>query len=269
MPVVGTIKSVNQINREALFSFKKRYYTAPNIIVSAAGLLDCDRLTDKVVNVFSSFKEEDINTFPAVKEQQLQPKLKLLHKETEQTHMVLGFHGLKRNHPLRHALWLLHIVLGANMSSRLFNEVREKAGLAYEIGTQTKFFQDTGAFIVHAGIDNHKVNASIKLILRELNKIKDKLISVAEFKRAKEFYLGQLRLALEDTLDHMFWIGESVATLDKVYTLEDIINEVRKIRRQDIQEIASDIFQEKKLNLALIGPLKDSQQSIYNQLHLK
>ena len=131
-----------------------------------------------------------------------------------------------------------------------------------------KYFQDTGAFIVHACIDNRKVDAAIKLILKELKKIKDKLITTAEFKRAKEFYLGQIMLALEDTLDHMLWIGESTATLDKTYTLEDIINEVKRIKRQDIQQVAQDIFQEKKLNLALIGPLKDSQQSIYNQLYL-
>ncbi len=182
--------------------------------------------------------------------------------------MALGFHGFKRDHPLKHALGLLHIVLGANMSSRLFNEVREKKWLAYEIGTQVKCFQDTGAFVVHAGIDNRKVKDAIKLILKELKKVKDKLITTAEFKRAKDFYLGQLMLALEDTFDHMLWIGESTATLDKVYSLKDIINEVQKIKQQDIQQVAKYIFQEKKLNLALISPLKDSEQVIYDQLCL-
>jgi predicted Zn-dependent peptidase len=182
--------------------------------------------------------------------------------------MALGFHGFKRGHPLRYALGLLHIVLGANMSSRLFNEVREKKGLAYEIGTLVKYFQDTGAFIVHAGIDNQKVRDAIKVILKELKKAKDKSITISEFKRAKEFYLGQLMLALEDTLDHMFWIGESSATLDKVYTLEDIIHEVKRIKRQDIQEVARYLFTEKKINLALIGPLKDKEQAIYDELHL-
>jgi predicted Zn-dependent peptidase len=268
MPIVGTIDSVNKIKRESLFSFQQRYYTSPNIIISAAGLLDYNQFVERVNKIFSECRGENIDTFSKVNEQQHKPQLKLLHKETEQTHMALGFHGFKRDHPLRHALALLHIILGANMSSRLFNELREKKGLAYEIGTLVKYFQDTGAFIVHAGIDNRKVDAAIKLILKELKKIKDKLITTAEFKRAKEFYLGQIMLALEDTLDHMLWIGESTATLDKTYTLEDIINEVKRIKRQDIQQVAQDIFQEKKLNLALIGPLKDSQQSIYNQLYL-
>jgi len=268
MPVAGTIDSVNQIKRDSLFSFKERHYTPPNIIISVAGLLDYHEFIAKVASIFSRLKDRNINTFSQAAEQQLQPQLKLLPKETEQTHMALGFHGFKRDHPLKHALQLLHIVLGANMSSWLFNEVREKAGLAYEIGTQVKYFQDTGAFVVHAGIDNRKVNAAIKLILKELKKSGDRLITAAEFRRAKDFYLGQLMLALEDTFDHMLWIGESTATLDKVYSLKDIIGEVRKIKRQDIQEVARYIFQEKKINLALIGPLKDNEQVIYEQLRL-
>ena len=268
MPIAGNIESVNKIKRESLFSFKERYYTPSNIIISAAGLLDYDKVIDRINGIFPHIKDQNINTFPGVNEQQTKPKLKLSPKETEQTHMALGFHGFKRDHPLRYTLGLLHIVLGANMSSRLFNEIREKEGLAYEIGTAVKYFQDTGAFIVHAGIDNRKVNDAIKLILKELKKAKDKLITIAEFKRAKEFYLGQLALALEDTLDHMLWIGESTATLDKTYSLKDIIKEVRKIKRQDIQQVAKYIFQEKKLNLALIGPIKDSQHVIYEQLRL-
>lgn len=268
MPVAGTIDSVNQIKRDSLFSFKERHYTPPNIIISVAGLLDYHKFIAKVTSIFLRLKDRNINTFSQAAEQQLQPQLKLLPKETEQTHMALGFHGFKRDHPLKHALQLLHIVLGANMSSWLFNEVREKAGLAYEIGTQVKYFQDTGAFVVHAGIDNRKVNAAIKLILKELKKSGDRLITAAEFRRAKDFYLGQLMLALEDTFDHMLWIGESTATLDKVYSLKDIIGEVRKIKRQDIQEVARYIFQEKKINLALIGPLKDNEQVIYEQLRL-
>ena len=154
------------------------------------------------------------------------------------------------------------------MSSRLFNEVRENKGLAYEIGTLVKRFHDTGAFIVHAGIDNNKVADAIKLILQELGKIRDTLVTVDEFKRAKEFYIGQLELALEDTLDHMLWIGEVQATLDRIYTLEEVIKEVNSVKRQDIAEVAREVFQDKKLNLALVGPLKDKEQSIYNELSL-
>ncbi len=268
MTIIGTVESIGRINKESLSSFKREYYAPSNIIVSAAGSLEHNKFTNRIKNIFSSLESKGVSPFLKVKEAQDRPQLKLLHKDTEQTHLVLGFHGLKRDHPLKYALGLLHIILGANMSSRLFNEVREKKGLAYEIGTQVKYFQDTGAFIVHAGIDNRKVNDSIGLILKELRKTKDKLVSIDEFKRAKEFYLGQLALSLEETLDHMLWIGESTAALGHVLSFEEVVKKINRVRSKDIREVAKSIFKEKSLNLALIGPLKNSEQVIYNQLHL-
>jgi predicted Zn-dependent peptidase len=267
-PVIGTIDSVKRITRENLSSFKEKYYTPDNIVVSIAGSFNYDKLINNTKKIFFRQERRGRNKFLKAKEEQKCAQLKVFSKDTEQTHLALGFHGFKRDHPLKHALGLLHIILGANMSSRLFNELRENRGLAYEIGTIVKRYQDAGAFIVHAGIDNRKVIDAIALILKELKKIKQNLVSPEEFKRAKEFYLGQLMLALEDTLDHMLWIGESTASLDRTYSLEDIIKEVNKVKRQDIKEVAESIFKENKLNLSLIGPLKGSEDKIYQQLYI-
>ncbi len=268
MNIIGTPESIGRINRENLSLFKNQYYIPSNMVISAAGVLEHNKFTNRIRNIFSSLKSKDVMPFRKVKEEQSRPRLKILHKGTEQTHLALGFHGFKREDPLKYALGLLHIILGANMSSRLFNEVREKKGLAYEIGTQVKYFQDTGAFIVHAGIDNRKVNNSIEVILKELKKARNNLVSIDEFGRAKEFYLGQLALSLEETLDHMLWIGESTAALDQVYSLKDIIKKINSVKREDIRKAAGYIFREKGLNLALIGPLKGSEQAIRNQLRL-
>lgn len=267
-PIIGSVETVGKINRESLRVFKKGYYTPSNIVVSAAGALDFKKLSKAVAVSFSAHGIAEKNTFTCVKEDQDAPQLEIFHKDTEQTHMALGFHSFKREHPLRHALGILHVILGANMSSRLFNELREKRGLAYDIGTQVKRFQDTGAFTVHAGIDNKKLTEAIGLILKELKKIKQGLVTKDEFMRAKEFYLGQLKLALEDTLDHMLWIGETTATLNKTYSLADIIREIKKIDREDIREVARYLFRERKINLALIGPLKESRKDIYSRLHI-
>lgn len=267
-PIIGTFDSVKSIERADLVLFKHKFYTPQNIVVSAVGLLEYDKLTKAIKDKFFRQEGKDLNIFTLAKEKQNSPVLKIFYKDTQQSHLALGFHGFRRDHPLKHAVGLLHVILGANMSSRLFNELREKKGLAYEIGTHLKRFYDTGAFIVHAGIDNRKVNEAIGLILKELQKVKSSLVNKDEFKRAKEFYLGQLMLALEDTLDYMLWIGETTATLDKTYTLDEVIKEVNRLKREDIQEVAQHIFQEKKLNLALIGPLKDKQRQIYNQLHI-
>jgi len=267
-PVIGTFDSVNKIKREDLLKFKENYYQPQNMIISACGYLKHKDLIKKIKKIFPSLRRQSINKFLPAQEKQTKPQLKIFPKDTEQTHLALGFHGFSRIHPLRFALGLLHVILGANMSSRLFNEVREKKGLAYEIGTGLKYFQDTGAFIVHAGIDNQKINAAVDLILKELKKIKKELISQDEFRRAKEFYLGQLLLSLEDTLDHMLWIGESTATLDRVYSYKDILKEINRLSRQDIKNVAQYLFKEEKLNLALIGPLEDKSEEIFSQLKL-
>jgi len=266
--ITGTVDSVGRIKRDDLDQFRKRYYAPANIVVSAAGKLDFIRLRNKIKQAFSPIKYNGHSAYPAAKLSQRKPQLKLLAKDTEQTHLALGVHGFKREHPLRHAATLLNIVLGANMSSRLFNELREKRGLAYEIATHVKRFQDCGAFLVHAGVDNSKVIAAVVLILKELEKVKRQLVTSGEFKRAREFYLGQLTLALEDTLDHMLWIGESTAAIDKVYSLSEIIKEVEKVKPEDIRAAARALFKEENLNLALIGPLKESESQIYKHLSI-
>jgi len=267
-PIIGTVESVKSVDRKALADFKRKYYTASNIVVSACGSLDSDKLEQDVEKIFSGFKQDKPNTFSAAKEKPGAPALKILNKDTEQTHMALGFRTFKREHPLKHALSMLHIVLGANMSSRLFNELREKRGLAYEIGAVVKRFQDTGAFIVHAGIDNKKVPEAIKLVLEELRKSSAELINDGEFRRAKEFYAGQLKLALEDTLEHMLWIGETTLMLNKVFSLDKIIAEVNQVDKESIRAVSRKIFRDTNINLSLIGPLAGMEDKIRKILTL-
>lgn len=268
MSIAGTLDSVAGIKREEIALFRENHYTAPNMIISAAGLLEHEKLVARIKNIFSSFVKKGPDKFIEAKERQAGPQLKVLHKETEQSHIAIGFHSLKRDDPLRYALGLLHVILGANMSSRLFNEVREKRGLAYEIGTQAKSFKDTGAFIVHAGTDNRKAGEAIEVILHELQMTVRELVSEDEFRRAKDFYLGQLALSLEDTQDQMLWIGESTLSLDRTYTLEETIEEVNKVTRQQLREVAASIFKEGSLNLALIGPLADKEKELRSRMHL-
>ncbi|MDI6758684.1 MAG: pitrilysin family protein [Candidatus Omnitrophota bacterium] len=265
-PIIGTVESVSKTSKNDLDLFKRKYYTPSNIVISAAGNLDYERLKKAATRLFSSLKKINTNTFSLVQEKQHTAQFKALHKDTEQTHLALGFHSIKREHPLKHALGILHIILGANMSSRLFNEIREKRGLAYEIGTAVKRFQDTGSFIVHAGIDNCKVIETIKLISQELEKAKDALVTKDEFLRAKEFYIGQLMLSLEDTLDHMLWIGETTAILNKTYSFENIIDEVNSVKREDVRCVAQGVFKKEKLNLSLIGPIKPIEEKIRKEI---
>jgi predicted Zn-dependent peptidase len=182
------------------------------------------------------------------------PQFDFLKRPVEQSHLAIGFHGLPRAHKDRYILSLVHVILGANMSSRLFDEVREKRGLAYSIGTNVKFFQDTGAFMVHAGIDNEKVCQTLDIVLEQLQKIKEKAVPAAELRRAKEFFCGQTTLALEDTQDQMLWIGESIVSMGRINTLKEVIAQITKVSAADIARIARQVFRREGFNLALIGP---------------
>ncbi|HOW42193.1 MAG TPA: pitrilysin family protein [Candidatus Omnitrophota bacterium] len=262
MSTLGTEESVSAVTRADLAAYQKQNYAPKNIVVSVAGSIDPVLLSRKVARRFSGLPASDTLAALPVIGRQSKAQVTLVSKDTEQSHMVIGFPGLHRDHPLKHALGLLHISLGANSSSRLFNEVREKRGLAYEIGTHVKFLKDTGAFIVHAGVDNRKVKDTIRLVFKELGKTTRSVLSRAELKRAREFYLGQLTLALEDTMDQMMWIGESTVSLDRTYTLKQVINEVQRVTPEDIREVSRLLFRSNMANLALIGPLREHERTM-------
>jgi predicted Zn-dependent peptidase len=266
--IIGTAESVSRLQRADIEAYKKLTYTSANIVIAACGAFPHAKVVDRIKKKFRSLKGAVPNTFAAAFVRQDAPQLDLLIKETEQTHLALGFHSFKRDHPLKHAAFLLHIIMGGNMSSRLFNAVREDQGLAYEIGTQLKRFQDTGSFIVHAGIDNRKVTAAMELILAELKGVTNRLVCPDEFRRAKEFSLGQLALTLEDTMNYMLWIGESMVSLAKTYTLKDIIKEVSQVTREDIRRAAEEIFKNNAINCALIGPAQLNREAIYQTLRI-
>jgi len=142
------------------------------------------------------------------------------------------------------------------MSSRLFNEVREKKGLAYEIGTHAKKLHDTGVFFVHAGIDNKNLTQASEVIFKELDKIKNTKVSFGELRRAKDFFISQSIMALDDSLEHMLWVGESLSNLGYIQTKEEMEKEIQKVTAADILRLSREIIDWKKLYFAAVGPQK-------------
>ena len=147
------------------------------------------------------------------------------------------------------------------MSSRLFHEVREIKGLAYEISTGLKHYTDTGAFFVNAGVDNKKLARSVDIIMKELRRIKKARVKDDEFRRAKDFYKGQLSMALEDTLTRMLWVGEKLIVNDINYNIDEVIDSIDLVTPDMIMELARKVFRENNMNVAIVGPLKKKDQS--------
>jgi len=259
-PIAGNIDSVANISRNDITGYKKAKYAPENISIVLCGNLDHNAAVSRIKDIFRSKIKLEAWPFSAFKNSQSGPRINVLYKDTEQAHLCMGLHSFGRMHKDRFALGLLHIILGANMSSRLFENIREKKGLAYEIGTEIKRYRETGAFIVHAGMEHRKANDVIRVILEELKKIKCEKVSGSELKRAKEFFRVQLLMALEDTVEHMLWLGDYVTTLNKLPDREKIINKVVAVTVSDIKRVAGSIFKGSNLNIALIGALKDKEQ---------
>ncbi len=259
--IAGERETVEAIDRGSLFAYKQKFYQLHNMVVVACGNLNHKKLVEECKKIKSSVGKRELSKFTKARERQKSPQLKFQAKDTEQTHLALGVHGLARNSPERFTLGLLHIILGANMSSRLFREVREKRGLAYAIGTSLQFLQDSGAFIVHAGVDNRRAPEALEIILEQLREIKKNQVGRDELSRAKEYYIGQMMLTLEDTAEHMLWLGENAISLKRFLHLEQIIGRVKQIGPDELQELANKILQNHSLNLAIIGPLKDKDKT--------
>ncbi len=259
MELAGTPETVRSIRRRDLAEYKDSYYHPKNIVVVGCGDLSHRRLVQEVRKYFSTITGKRPSVFKRTTSFP-NSSTKFVFKKTAQTHLALGLPALPREHPDHYALSVLNVVLGGNMSSRLFQQVRENRGLAYEISSHLRRFDDTGAFIVNAGVDARKTPESVSVILQELEKVKKDPVSKGELRRAKDYYVGQLLLSLEDTADHMFWMGESLTTLGRSFDLRDILKKISKVDAGDLKGVARRLFRNEFLQLAAIGPQKENEK---------
>ena len=255
-PLTGTLDTVGSFTRKDIKYFRDYFYKPNLITVAASGAIDQRKLLKAAASHFGAIRQTAEKKFEEFKNTQTKPRLKLLSKPTEQTHLAFAIHALPKDHPDEYALDILSVILGGNMSSRLFNEVREKRGLAYDIGSFTRKFRETGVFGVEAGVDNKKVNEAVRVIAKELGKTAQGLVKPGELKRAKEFYLGQLDLGLESSMSHMIWVGESAVSLGRCKTPAEVARHVGKVTAHDLRRVARNIFKTSSLNFVAIGPRK-------------
>jgi len=258
--LAGTSKTVGEMSADQLKDFKRIHYVPSGTVISACGSIKHEELVSLVSKKLGKLTDITRPTYVPARCQQEKPAVHLFHKQTEQMHLACGYLAYETNHPDYYVLALLSIMLGGNMSSRLFNEVREKRGLAYSVSSGIKSLNDTGVFMVRAGVDNNKIVDALALILKVLAKISSNGVNVDEFKRAQEYYMGQFLLGLEDTMDQMLWMGGGVISNDQVKTMGDVIKKIKAVTRADIKRVAKEILNPQRLNVAIVGPLSEGQQ---------
>lgn len=263
--IIGQKENIKRIQRKDFLAYLERFYRPKNMVVTVAG--ECSRLRRPFIQKILSLADSRLTVrgVPAghlrrgtYSFSQTKPQLKLHYKKTEQAHFCLGVRAFKRIHPDRYVLAVLATILGGNMSSRLFTEVREKRGLAYYIKTDTSRFQETGHLVSQAGVDIGKIQEAIKVILNEYRKMANSegQIANSELKKAKEFLKGRLILALEDSYGVAELYADGELLENKIRTPEEIIKGIEKVTVSDLARVAKKIFLPKNLNLAVIGPYK-------------
>ena len=267
MPLAGTVESVNSMQKKDVDVYKNTFYSPNNMLLIGTGRIKEDEilgLADKYLSI--SAKAKPVKFIKAVNNQR-EPLLKVVKKDTEQTHMALAFHAMNRFSPDRYTASILSIILGANMSSRLFHVVRDELALCYEISSSVRKYEDAGAFVVGAGLDESNLVRALEVIFKELNRIREESVPDEELKRAKEFYKGQLLFTMEDTMSHMLWLGEKMISKEKELDVKKTMDRVNSINRDDITRVACNIFKNESMNLAVIGPVKDENR-LKGVLHL-
>ena len=251
----GTKESIVGITRDMLTDHIARFYTPANIVVSIAGAVSHADVVRQVENHCEGWPTSDPLDWAPFNHTQSAPQLRLEYRKTEQTHLSIALPGLPLEHPDRYALDLLSVILGEGMSSRLFVEVRENKGLAYDVHSGVAHFLDCGAFVVTAGVDPKRVYDAVETILAQLAGMKD-AVPEEELDKAKRLVAGRLMLRMEDTRVVSGWMGNQESLEGRILNLDEVVAKADRVTTDDISDVAKRVLVTEGLNIAVVGPCR-------------
>lgn len=258
--IIGYKKTINSFKRADFLKYMKRFYLSNDTVICVAGKFDEKKIVEQIKTYFREMLEGKKPQLKKMKESQKAPSVKIKFKKTDQTQMIVGVRAYDQYSEKRFALSLLSIILGGNMSSRLFIEVREKKGLAYYVRTNTESFEECGYLATQAGVEHKNLALALETILGEYRKIATEKVVEKELQKAKDYIKGKMVMGMEASDEvAMFFIGQELSRRE-ILKREEIFRRVDRVTPEDILAVAKEIFQSKKLNLAIIGPHKNSEK---------
>jgi predicted Zn-dependent peptidase len=263
--VTGYKETVSSLTREQLLNYLARRYMPNNTVLSIAGNIQHEEVMTQIQPLFDRWPAGELVTGYATNDRQTKARLRIEPKDIEQAHLCLAVHGFSRSHPQRFIIDLLNTVLGAGMSSRLFMEIRERRGLAYDIHSYTEHFLHSGSFGIYAGVDPAKTEAALAAILEELSKIRQG-IAISELTRAKELSKGRLYLRFEDSQNVALWYGAQEILLRQILDVDDVVSILDAITIDELREVAQEILVDSGLNLVITGPARKTNSLKENTL---
>lgn len=259
--VAGRKEVILASKRDDFINYRDKHYLADSTILVVAGGFNQDKVLEKINSHFASLQKSEKGAKLKVIEKQEKPREFIKFKDSDQTHLVLGFRSFDIFDERRYALQVLADILGGGMSSRLFQRVREELGAAYYVNASADLYSDHGLITMSAGVDHKKIEAVITASLQEFSRFKTEKIDEAELQRAKDHLIGRLYLAIE-TSDEIgyFYGGQEIMGLE-LEMPQVVAERIQAVSAEDIQKVAQELFRNEALNLGLIGPFKDKSFS--------
>ena len=257
-PLTGTVETVSHLRRREITDFHRRNYNGASTVVTVAGRVPHAEIVAALAPAMGRLPAGRRARFQRSPRLPVRPSVNLYTHETEQTHLAMGFHTWGRTDERRFALKILSVILGENMSSRLFQKLRERHAFCYSVSSGMVTLADTGALHISAGLDPAKLEPALRLILRELKAIASRGPTRAELKMAQDYTIGQTLMGLESTTNQILWMGESLLGYGRVLCPVEIERRILGVTREEVQAVAGECLKLGRLGLAVVGPLKDS-----------
>jgi predicted Zn-dependent peptidase len=260
-PILGTIESINKMSRNTVFNYYKKKYQPSDLVVAVAGNIKHKRVVAMVEEALSKDNFLDVIGTPNIRpntpiKKGPQTPVGLMYRKTEQAHMLYGMEGVARADSRRFAMGVMSAALGGGMSSRLFQEIREKRGLAYSVYAYSQQFAGSGTLGFYAGCNPSKAVEVVEIIREILSDVAEHGMSHEEIERAKGAVRGSLVLSQEDSGSRMSRIGKNEIVYGQVMDFDDILKAISRVSAEDIREIAGE-YLTKTPTLALVGPFKN------------
>jgi predicted Zn-dependent peptidase len=253
-PLAGTSENIQRMRRRDLLNYRRKFYHSGNLCITVAGKTDLAEVRELLRPLLRQFPTGPRAAFRPVSHRQTAPRFEIIRKPIEQSQFVVGLRGVSRHDPRRSAFRLMSVILGENMSSRLFQNVREKHGLAYSISSGANYYQETGSFFINAGVENSKTAQAIRLTLQTVRQLSRRAPSLRELRRAKEYAFGQIHLSLESTDNQMMWLGEGLLGHNRVINPDKLIRQIEAVTPDEVRAAAALLVHNERLNVAVVSP---------------
>lgn len=251
--IAGTREIVRNIKRQDFIDYRNKHYVASATTVIVAGSFDEEKIFSQIESAFQNINTGEKKGKLKVTETQDEPKLSLKSKETDQTHIILGVRAFNLFDKRVPVLKVLNSVLGGGMSSRLFQKLRHEMGVGYYVFSSLNDYTDHGFLDVSVGVDNKRVSEVVIAIMGELNKLKTKKVSEEELQKAKDYFIGNMYLELETSDSLAGFYGSQDILKHEILLPDQIAEEIKAVTSEDLMRVAKEIFQDKNLNMAMIG----------------